>query len=355
MATEWFVLIGQEEKGPFSGSKLKELAAAGKLQRSMSVRKADDDDWVEAGRIKGLFDPEEFEGEGAGESAGPHFVPPPIPRLGGPRYYESTGAIPPFGLIGLPIVGVAVTAVLALVYAALDFYNPFIYITFLATLGLAFGVGFAVNKTARATKIRNNSYRKIVGLGCSFLTVYAMWAWFLLLYFDDHPIILNPLEILDASAQIATTGWWSLIRSAGMVSGWFLKAIWLVEAGVIFVVTFSASAVGGDPYCEDCDCWTTELEDVAHLPLMDPEELKLDLEAERYEVLFEQDDSTLDSDDCLVVNVFACVNCEESNYLTVKHDETTYDKDGDPSVNSTELIEHVRVPKELFEVLTRGG
>ncbi|MBI2827517.1 MAG: DUF4339 domain-containing protein [Planctomycetia bacterium] len=52
---EWFVRRGDKQAGPFSGTKLKELAAAGKVLPTDELRQGADGAWVPAARAKGLF------------------------------------------------------------------------------------------------------------------------------------------------------------------------------------------------------------------------------------------------------------------------------------------------------------
>lgn len=55
MTTTWYCVIQGEEKGPFSGRQLKQLAANGKLTPTDKIRQHDSDQWVLAKRVKGLF------------------------------------------------------------------------------------------------------------------------------------------------------------------------------------------------------------------------------------------------------------------------------------------------------------
>lgn len=52
---EWFIRVGDVERGPFSTDKVKQLAAAGKINPNTMVRR-DDSKWLLASKVKGLFD-----------------------------------------------------------------------------------------------------------------------------------------------------------------------------------------------------------------------------------------------------------------------------------------------------------
>lgn len=55
MAIEWYVRVGNAERGPISSEMLKQLAMKGKLGPQMQVKKGATGAWVTANRIKGLF------------------------------------------------------------------------------------------------------------------------------------------------------------------------------------------------------------------------------------------------------------------------------------------------------------
>lgn len=55
MADQWFYRIGENEYGPVKSAELKVLAESEMISRSTLVRRADEDQWVGAGRIAELF------------------------------------------------------------------------------------------------------------------------------------------------------------------------------------------------------------------------------------------------------------------------------------------------------------
>lgn len=62
---EWYFACGDEQFGPVSAARLKELATAGELRPDDLVWREGMEDWAEARYVKGLF-------EGAAQGAGPH-------------------------------------------------------------------------------------------------------------------------------------------------------------------------------------------------------------------------------------------------------------------------------------------
>ncbi len=57
MTSQWYVANGGKHYGPFTSSKLKALAAAGKVTAVTQLRMGSDGQWVSASAIKGLFTP----------------------------------------------------------------------------------------------------------------------------------------------------------------------------------------------------------------------------------------------------------------------------------------------------------
>lgn len=55
MATDWYVRIGQVERGPISSETLKHLALEGRVTSDTPIRRGDSGNWVPASRVKGLF------------------------------------------------------------------------------------------------------------------------------------------------------------------------------------------------------------------------------------------------------------------------------------------------------------
>jgi hypothetical protein len=60
---DYFVRRGQTVKGPFRSEIVRQLALQAKLRKDDEVRLGDDGDWMAAGKIDGLFDPNAGDGE----------------------------------------------------------------------------------------------------------------------------------------------------------------------------------------------------------------------------------------------------------------------------------------------------
>lgn len=69
MSQEWYLSKDGEKYGPVSSSKLKEMARKGRITRDDLVWHSGLEDWVRAGRLKGLF------------TKPPPSPPPPLPAV----------------------------------------------------------------------------------------------------------------------------------------------------------------------------------------------------------------------------------------------------------------------------------
>jgi len=56
MASQWFYRRGTDQFGPISAGEIRSLSKAGKIVPNTPIRKSDDANWINAKRIKGLFD-----------------------------------------------------------------------------------------------------------------------------------------------------------------------------------------------------------------------------------------------------------------------------------------------------------
>jgi hypothetical protein len=181
----------------------------------------------------------------------------------------------------LAIVGVALAAAaLAWPYQRLVDWIPFIYLNVLMTLGLGMALAFLLRWALRWGKVRSPSMAWGAAIGVVLVAVAASFYW---AYRISVPDVYEGLKEYAASEgeepvsyeefqELFTFDEW---REARVESGWsigsvgrsgggglaltgpFVYAIWLVEAGIL--VFFAAQAARGAaavPFCETCDRWS---------------------------------------------------------------------------------------------------
>lgn len=279
----------------------------------------------------------------------------------GERYYRDSGAVPFAGTLLMMGCGVVAAGVLSIVYGFLDYYNPLIYVTGIGTVVLGIGTGGAITFGSTLGKVRNRMYARIVGVVVGCLTVYLAWVWYLWAAQMDlrelHEAIglrqaelsFDPSRMLELIKLIADNGLWSIFGANP--TGLVLYALWLVEAGLILGFTVMVAAGNDSPFCEPCNEWTDDDENVVVLQNTGHAELVRDLEDEQYEVLDRLRTEALDPNDCLLVTLHTCPNCDESNYLSITHVLTTVNKKDEEEKAETEVIKNLWIPADLVELL----
>jgi len=84
MADQWHYSINGNQSGPVSSSELKQFASSGKLSQTDLIWKDGMQDWVPAGKVKGLFSVQ-------ANTASPRMPPPISPQL----VVRPQGGMPP--------------------------------------------------------------------------------------------------------------------------------------------------------------------------------------------------------------------------------------------------------------------
>ena len=359
MASRWFVMVNGTVKGPIPDKKLKQLAIKGRLQPEMQVRRGVEGQWVAAGEISGLYDDT------------PRRSADSIPLQGGERFYRPTGSVPTLGIVLVPLIGIPVTLLVGGGYGVLEAINPFIYVSVIGTLVAGLGVAVTNTGICSATNVRSRAFRVLSGIALGGMTVYFSWVFSLWAYFDFNSDfrVWNPIALMEFIGLVADEGLWTL--NDNQPTGVVLYIVWAVEAGLIVGCSTILSLVMDDaPYCEDCSCWTEETQNVWSFSSAASSTVFAELESERYQALFSYQDEILDDNDHLVIDLHLCPQCNQSNYLTVRHLETTIapglqgtsgtiariiagTDDGKTETKDTKLVKALRIPAELVAELVQ--
>ena len=265
------------------------------------------------------------------------------------RYYNNTGRVPFGGVILIQLFAVIAGAIGGLIYGALTFYNPFIYINFLATFGFGLLMGVAVQMGATVGKVRSRFFTALLGFAAGVLGMYFAWVFYLWCLFEREFFLWNPTELYNALVFFSQMGIWEM--KGWTPTGWTLIGFWLVEAAIVIGTSTVAALSNDAPFCDDCNEWTDSAISPARMPHTDIEQLRSDLENENYAVIEELQNQPAPNTDYLQASVHSCPNCEDSNYLTVSHVTITTDSDGDLQTNSKDLIKHLWIPFPLAEHL----
>lgn len=255
------------------------------------------------------------------------------------RFYSESGVAPVGGVLLTLGVSVVAGVVLAAVYSAVSFYNPFIYFGFIGTGLLGFAMGFVVNRVARVGGVRNATVRVGVALLVAVFAEYVSWAVFLRLLTDTW--FLDPIAWLELVPMVAETGYYSI--ASVEVSGVLLWILWSVELLVVVGLAMLIAFPVNDVYCDAAGAWTTEAQDVARFQ-GDVEAVVSKLMTESYmDITSGLTPVPADTLPAIRVDDYVSPRADAPSYLTLHRVEP--DEKGEES--SSIIVEHVIVPPEV--------
>lgn len=236
--------------------------------------------------------------------------------------YKLSGKSGNIFIIGLLLGPILVTLV-CIIYAYIDVYNPFVYLTFLVFLGLLFGIILIQKIIIKLSKCRNKNSSIIYGLIVGLFGVYSSWCTFLYVMFrkENFPIelldlMINPSMIYEFANTLSVDGYYTLFGIE--VKGGFLWLIWIIEAiGII-----GAGALGGltvmheEIFCENCDRWAEDIDFNLRLSIEDKKATKKIIETEISKILDYPIYDGLNSDH-ISINLHQCSKCQNTSTIDI--------------------------------------
>ena len=273
------------------------------------------------------------------------------------RYYKPSGAVPLVGTILMQLFGAAAAAGLGALHALGNCYIPNAWLKGFAVLAFGAGVGFAVNLGARIGKVRSPGFIMLLGLATGIIAMYFAWVFYIYFLWRKSGIegmwIWNPSLVLEMIQFFAEDGVWSF--RDWTPTGWTLYGFWIAEALIVILLALVVAVANDTPYCDQCNVWTKKNKDVATFALAEPGPLKTQLEMEGYEVLDALNKLPHDPADCLKATLHSCPRCEDTDFLTICHSRKTVDGNGNETTQETEIVKHLRIPRDLAEHLQGLG
>ena len=119
------------------------------------------------------------------------------------RSYQHSGKWSVDGAAVMVLCGAVAAAVCGTVYALGIFYVPFAYLNLIGTVLLALAVGWAVQRGARAGKVRSGFMAGLGGLCAGFAALYTSWAAWINRLSDGEILPLVPGDnTLEAVARL---------------------------------------------------------------------------------------------------------------------------------------------------------
>ncbi len=281
-------------------------------------------------------------------------------------YYRPSGIIPGKGVVLSIVTGIILTLLLSVVYIALQWFIPFIYLNAFITIGLGIGILVSLDFALGIGKIRNTKYAFILSVFCGLLALYAQWALFVSLMYEATGnmgggtwvkssfnlngfwyIFTHPKLLFDAVISLNEVGTFSIKKSP--VSGGFLWIVWLIEAVMIVGIPaiLALSGKASKPFSELTDTWMHEKELETRLDFIeDKEGFVQKLINGNFEVL---KPAPQESD---LFTTYAEMIVFEApgdgvKYLTIKNVAHSVDKKGNNKVDKTGVVEYFRITSAL--------
>lgn len=273
-----------------------------------------------------------------------------------PMLYQRSGRVPVSSLVIAAFVLIPLGLLLGGLYSAAMVFLPFIKLRALVTFFAGAGVGAIAGTMCYRLKYRSGLFAFLTILGFTTIAYYTCWA--------VHPALIGvqrfnldasgfvttalfgfePRNIVNWIAQVYANGLWDL--GGGGLKGIWLAAVWLIEFGVIFVASIitGMATYGNKPFCESCNRWNEEMEDLAVLPVSttDPAWQRIrggDFEAlKKLQIIPDQQASYVE------LRLADCPTCDQSDYLSAIGIALTVD-DGELKKNESDIFRHLSVTR----------
>jgi len=268
-------------------------------------------------------------------------------------YYRPSGGVPLLGTLLTMALGCLGGAVLSVIYALINHYNPFIYFTIIATGLFGAGCGACTVFGLTIGKVRNRGTNALAGLFVGFVSLYLSWVWYLFLVsreaFGQGIFLFDSMAMIGFMQVLAENGVWEMF---GVVpTGIALYLIWGLEALIVIVPSVYIAWTADSPFCESCNKWTDEKECLVSFRLPeDAAKLQESLESEDFLPLFDLSLSNIEPA-CLHAKVHRCEGCEQSTWLELEIAQLYMDDNGEMKSTQTPFLTYLQIPRVQAEAL----
>ncbi len=274
-----------------------------------------------------------------------------------PSFYLPSGMVPVTAWIMVATILVPLAFVSGTVYSAAVMFIPMVKLRWIASIGLGWALGGLTAKVCRLGKVRATLFAVLAAVLAVAVAYYAAWGVHRALFTAARlgaDVQFNQ-EMLRGflPGEIARWMSWQVRNVGGAgIGGAPLIGIWLIELGAIVYFTRATFLAAWDerPFCEPCDCWTAESEEIANLPVSpsDPawqRVMEFGPEAIRKLQLTE------DGSEHVVLSVSCCPECDRSNYLSAAGGGWQANAEGETSFQLTTVLRNMAVtPRQVEEI-----
>lgn len=275
--------------------------------------------------------------------------------------YSHSGAVPLGGAVAALATAVVSAVVGGFLYAYAFAYIPIVHLNVLITVGFGLALGFAVAKVAEQGKVRNNLVVGFLGVLAAVMGLYIYWGayYWALAGFHRIPEIglyaFMPWGLVDMGTQLFQNGSWGLTEG-NPVKGWFLVALWIIEAAVVVALAVAAARLNWDrPFCESCQQWTDSERGVARLSGTGREPAWEKVLGGDLPSLAEFQPSLPGSMQFIRLDVARCPHCATSRFLTIASVTVTIDQNRKPKETTRSLVKNAIVSPSQCAVVEACG
>jgi hypothetical protein len=195
-------------------------------------------------------------------------------------------------------------------------------------------------------KVRNTAVCMIVASVVAFMSYYVSWAVWLSVNLSGEEFSVSSLTLVSSPTllwqillKVNELGAWSMWGTT--FSGPALWAVWFVEALIVLVgaPAMAWAVLTSDLFCESCQVWCDEDKSVMSLAAADLGEMKRRVEAKDFQFLKSIGAPPNDAASWYKLDMHKCPNCNNTNALSLKLETLKVDKDGKPSVNTSDFMD----------------
>ena len=189
---------------------------------------------------------------------------------------------------------------------------------------------------------------------------YACWAVWIYAFLRRAEVDVNLLPIFLQPDVL-----WGVIQKVNSVGAWTLRSweptgttlwiIWSIEALIIFGVTFlvALSAFLETPFCESCNSWCKQTENVGKVAAGDHAELNRRLEMKDFSFLEKLGAVKPEANEWFQLDLYQCPTCSFTNTLAVKAATQKVDKGGETSQDTEEVLDKLLLSASDVETVRR--
>lgn len=287
------------------------------------------------------------------------------------HYYKASGRFSPLAFVTFIILALTAFPLLGLIYAYAIWYIPFIYVNFLIAAGFGFVVGLLIQKfVIRLGKVRNALLGLLFGIIGGTVALYFHWAvWVdLVLNISDtvggdgfgmavsnikilevFTLAFNPGALFSLISEINELGTWGLAGDSS-VSGTFLLIIWIIEFGIVVVLSLITPAAGAkEPFSEVQGKWYEQ--DL--LPpfdfISDPSLLLQAIEYDSTEIDKVLNRPFSHNESHSIFTLYTCA--EDAHLLSINNKIAKTNKKGEIEFSDQEILEPITISDSMKSLL----